>query len=151
MDLKKLISNHLEKPRVMQLATSVNNQPWMCNVHFYADENFNFYWISTIARRHSQEIEQNKNVAVAILIHEDTPDEQYVIGISAEGNAELIDEEEAKRIGNNYIEKLDKVPALLDDILAGKNPHQFYRMKPSNIVLFDTKNFPDNPRQEMKL
>jgi uncharacterized protein YhbP (UPF0306 family) len=26
-----------------------------------------------------------------------------------------------------------------------------YRLKPSNIILFDTKNFPENPRQELNL
>lgn len=135
----------------MQLATSVNNQPWVCNVHFYSDDDFNFYWVSMPTRRHSKEIEQNKQVALAIKIHEDNPEEKYVIGISAEGVAELIDNEEIEKIGDKYIDKLDKDPNLLSNILANKSPFKFYRLKTSNIVLFDVKNFPDNPRQEYKI
>ncbi len=147
-DLKKLIHDHLKSARVMQLATSVNHQPWVCTVHYYSDENMNLYWISTPARRHSQEIAKNQKVAVAIKIHEDTPSEKYIIGISAVGHATRMSKEEAEKIGSQYMSKLDKDPTLLKNILEGKNPHEFYCLKISKIVLFDTKNFSDNPRQE---
>jgi len=151
MDGKQLIKQFLKDARVMQLATVKDNKPWVCNVHFYADEENNLYWISTPARRHSEEIKDNANVAAAIKVHEDTPDEMYVIGISIEGTAELLTEEETKVIGRRYVEKLKKAPTLVEDILSGKNPHKFYRLKQTNIVLFDTKNFPDQPRQEYKV
>ncbi len=151
MDLKKLITDHLKTARVMQLATCVNNQPWACTVHFYSDDDLNFYWASIISRRHSEEIEQNPQVAIAVKIHEDTPEEKYVIGISAEGVAELIDNDEIKKIGDQYISKLDKDPDLVTDILSGKKPFKFYKFIPSKIVLFDILNFPDDPRQEINL
>lgn len=151
VDLKKLIKIYLENNRVLQLATSVNNKPWVCNVHYYTDKDLNFYWISTLSRRHSKEIELNMNIAVTIKVHEDTPNEQYIIGLSAEGKAELITEKKSKKIADKYKNKLGKQQSLIDDIFAGRNPHKFYRMKPENFVLFDTKNFPDNPRQEFKI
>lgn len=151
MDGKQLIKQFLKDARVMQLATVKDNKPWVCNVHFYADDNFNLYWISTPVRRHSDEIKDNAHVAAAIKVHEDTPDEKYVIGISVEGTAELLTDDETKNIGKHYIEKFQKAPSLLGDILSGKNPHKFYRLNPTNIVLFDTKNFPDNPRQEYSI
>jgi uncharacterized protein YhbP (UPF0306 family) len=43
MDLKKIIKDYLQTPRVMQLATCVDNQPWVCNVHYYVDDDLNFY------------------------------------------------------------------------------------------------------------
>ena len=150
-DLKKLIKEYLKTARVMQLATSVHNQPWVCTVHFYNDDDLNFYWASMITRRHSMEIEQNPKVAIAIKIQEDTPDEKYVIGISAEGIAEMIDEEEINKIGDKYISKLDKDPDLIKDILSGKKPFKFYKLVPSKIVLFDVLNFPTDPRQELVL
>ncbi|MES2971687.1 MAG: pyridoxamine 5'-phosphate oxidase family protein [Patescibacteria group bacterium] len=58
-DLKQLLKKYLASTNVMQLATSVDGRPWACTVHFYADDNFNLYWISTEARRHSQEIHLN--------------------------------------------------------------------------------------------
>lgn len=147
-DLKKLIRKYLQSKRVMHLATSVKNKPWVCNLHYYTDEDLNFYWISTLERRHSKEITNNQHVAVTIKVHEDTPDEQYVIGLSAEGKAELMTEKDAKKIADHYKNKLAKPQTLIDDIFAGRNPHKFYRLKPKKIVLFDNKTFPDNPRQE---
>lgn len=134
--------------KVMQLATSSNGQPWACNIHFYSDNDFNFYWISTTDRRHSRDIEQNPQVAITVLVHEDAPDENYVIGVSAEGTAELIGQDIDKQVGEAYTQKLGKDPSLVRDIISGSNPHKFYCLKPSKIVLFDSKNFPDDPRQE---
>ncbi len=151
MDLKKLINDHLKTARVLQLATSANNQPWACNVHFYADDEFNLYWISKPDRRHSKDIASNPKAAITIKIHEDTEAEKYIVGLSAEGTSELLRDEEAKEIGHKYGEKLDKEPSLIADILEGRNPHKFYKFTPSSIVLFDTKNFPNDPRQEYKV
>lgn len=148
MDAKALVKQFLKEARVMQLATSVDNKPWVCNVHFYADDELNIYWASAPARRHSEEIAKNPNIAATIKIHEDTPEEAYVIGISIEGTAKLASEEEAKKIAKAYGEKLGKSPTLIEEILSGKNPNKFYKLTQKNVVLFDTHNFPDNPRQE---
>ncbi len=151
MDLKKSITDYLKTARVMQLATCVDNQPWACTVHFYSDGELNFYWVSMTSRRHSIEIEQNPKVAIAVKIHEDTASENYVIGISAEGEAAQIEMDEIKKIGEKYISKLGKKPKLLEDILAGNGGFTFYKFTPSKFVLFDLKNFPDQPRQELEL
>lgn len=149
MQPEELTRQYLEQAKVMQLATSTNDQPWACTVHYYSDSELNLYWISTTERQHSQQIAQNPKVAAAILVHLNTPDERYVIGISLEGTAELIGQHIDELIGQGYIQKLGREPALLTDIASGKNPHKFYRLKPSKIVLFDSKNFPDNLRQEV--
>jgi nitroimidazol reductase NimA-like FMN-containing flavoprotein (pyridoxamine 5'-phosphate oxidase superfamily) len=150
-DIKKILQKKLKKVRIMQLATAINNRPWACNVHFYSDDDLNFYWSSTPERRHSKEIKQNPNVAIAVKIHEDTPNEQYVICIAAEGKAELLPDSEVKKIGKQYFSKLTKDDSFLKEILTGKSSFKFYRFKPTRIVLFDTKNFPDDPRQEYSL
>jgi uncharacterized protein YhbP (UPF0306 family) len=150
-DVKQLANSYLQTARVMQLATSVNNQPWVCNVHFLSDDYLNLYWISDPTRRHSQEIAQNPKVAITIKIHEDTPDEPYVIGVSLEGQATLLNDEETKRVAKQYINKLNKPHTLLQEMIEGKTSRKFYQLKPSGLVLFDTKNFPDNPRQEVIL
>ena len=130
----------------MQLATSANNHPWICNVHFYADDALHIYWASTPERRHSKYIAQNPHIAIAIKIHEDTPDERYVIGLCAEGDAQMLSAEETETIMQAYVNKIGTPPALLNDIKQGKI--RFYRLKPANFVLFDTKNFSENPRQK---
>ena len=151
MELRELIKDYLKTARVMQLATSVNNQPWVCTVHFYSDDDLNFYWASMITRRHSIEIEQNPKASIAVKIQEDTPEKKYVIGISAEGTAELLNIEEINKIGDQYIKKLDKDPNLIADILSVKKPFKFYKFTPSKFVLFDVLNFPHDPRQELIL
>jgi len=135
----------------MQLATSFNDQPWACTVHYYSDTDLNLYWISTKEREHSKHIAQNPNVAAAVLVHLNTSEERYIIGISVQGKAELVDEQLPRDLGQNYIQKTGRDPSLLSDIASGKNPHKFYRLTPSKIVLFDTKNFRGNPRQEWVL
>ena len=45
-DLRERIKNYLKTARVMQLATSVDDKPWACNVHFYSDDDMNLYWCS---------------------------------------------------------------------------------------------------------
>jgi len=135
----------------MQLATSQNDQPWACTLHYYSDKDLNIYWVSTLERQHSQDIAKNPNVAAAILVHENTPEERYVIGLSIQGKAELIGEQVPEEIGKGYIQKLGRDSSLLSDIASGKNLHKFYKLTPSKIILFDSKNFSDNPRQEIVL
>jgi uncharacterized protein YhbP (UPF0306 family) len=149
MNPTELVRQHLAQAKIMQLATSADDQPWVVTVHFYADDELNLYWISTLARRHSQAIEQNSKVATTILVHENTAEEPYVIGITIEGVAELIGETPDETVGQGYVAKLNKDDNFLADIASGTNPHKFYRLKPTKIVLFDNKNSPDNPRQEI--
>lgn len=148
MNTEELIRNYVPSKQVMQLATSVNNQPWVCTVHYFSDDGLNLYWISTEERRHSQEIAQNPNVTGYILVHQNTPEENYVIGLSFEGKAEYIGENIDEKIGQAYVDKLQKPANLLADIKSGANPHKFYKLTPTKFVLFDSKNFPQEPRQE---
>lgn len=135
----------------MQLATAMDNQPWVCNLHFYADDKFNLYWISTEARLHSQHVQQNPKVATALLVHENTADEDYVIGLSVIGNAVMTDEPLTNEVGPAFVHKHGHRETLLSDIKEGKNAHRFYKLSPTKIVLFDSKNFPADPRQIIKL
>jgi uncharacterized protein YhbP (UPF0306 family) len=151
MQPEELTRQYLEQAKVMQLATSLSDQSWACTVHYYSDADLNLYWISTKEREHSKHIAQNPNVAAAVLVHLNTPEERYIIGISVQGKAELIGEQLPGDLGQNYIQKTGRDPSLLSDIASGKNPHKFYRLTPSKIVLFDSKYFRDNPRQEVVL
>lgn len=150
MQPEQLTKQYLDQVKIMQLATSVDDQPWACTVHYYVDKDLNFYWVSNVGRKHSQDIAQNPKVAVTVMVHENTPEEKYVIGISVQGAAELVEPAIAQDIVEGYIRKHGK-DSNMDDIVSGINAHKFYRLKPSSIVLFDTKDFPDNPRQELSL
>lgn len=151
MEPLDLVKKYINTVNVLQLATSVNDDPWVCNLHYYADENLNLYWISTEERKHSKHIAKNPQVAAAIKVHENTEDADFVIGITIQGIAELIGDDPGDKIGKGFIHKHNKPEKLLDDIESGANPHKFYVLRPTKIVLFDSKEFPNQPRQETTL
>lgn len=148
MKPQDFLPGYLENARVMQLATTKDNKPYVVNVHYYADSDGSIYWISTRDRRHSQELEANPNACVVIKVHEDTPQEQWIVGLSIEGRVEYIGEDPGDDVFEGYMSKLSKPQQLMSDIRSGTNPHKFYRLVPSHYSLFDTKNFPKEPKQE---
>ncbi len=150
MELKKLIEDYLKKAKILQIATSKENQPWACTVYFAFDEQLNLYWISKSNRRHSEEIRNNNKVAgVIVLPH--TPGDK-VQGIQLQGIAkELTDKTEAAVGMKYYAKRFGMKPERVKAVLDGTDGHICYKISPSLCVLFDETNFPDNPRQEYHL
>lgn len=146
-DIKELISEYLNTTRMMQLATSVGNQPWCCTVYYAHDDEWNLYWLSLPGSRHSQEIAENPKVAGAIA-YDQQPPQRTVRGIQFEGVAKLLSGDEEEKASKLFIEKLNREVTLLEDVRSGKYPYKFYRVRPQKFVLFDRLNFPDNERQE---
>ncbi|HSW80061.1 MAG TPA: pyridoxamine 5'-phosphate oxidase family protein [Candidatus Saccharimonadales bacterium] len=152
MEPKESILKHLKVKKVMQLATVRDGQPWVCNLHFWADDDGNLYWISTEARRHSQEIKDDPRVAAAIAVQTDeevpgTPP----IGIQVEGDAEIVTGSDMQTKLRSYFDYQNKPEKLYEDILSGENPHKLYRLKPRLYVIFDVQNSPKDPRQEWRV
>lgn len=150
MDLRKLIEEYLKEAKLMQLATSSDNQPWVCSVWFAADSDLNIYWFSSITRRHSKELLKNKKVAGAIALPQ-APDDPPR-GLQFQGIAELLENErdidKAISVYEGRIFSKEKIEELINH---KEKPHKFYRIKPTKFVLFDAVNFPDNSRQELDL
>ena len=149
MDLKKLIIDYLEHARLMQVATSKDNQPWVCSVYFAYDDELNLYWLSKLDRRHSLEIEQNEKVAGTIVLPH-TPGDK-VRGLQFAGIAKKLVGEELKQGLNVYAKRMGTKEEKQQSILDGTLGHTIYKIKPSVFVLFDEQNFLDNPRQEFML
>lgn len=147
-DVEQAILRYISDVMVMQLATSQDDQPWACNVHFYADDSLNLYWLSTEAREHSRQLAANPNAAATLMVHANTPEENYIIGVSFAGTAECLGPKVDDTIRSGYQTKHATSDKFLDSVADGSNPHKWYVLRPSKIVLFDTKNFPDDPRQE---
>lgn len=148
MTAKQLAHKYLQEARVIQLATSADDKPWACNVHFYADDDFNIYWFSSQQRLHSLQIAANPHAAAVLMVKQDSPTDSTVIGVSLAGPVELIENLD-KSIAQAFIKKQGKSEDYLDNILDGSSDHKCYKLSPTQIVLFDNKHFPDNPRQEV--
>jgi uncharacterized protein YhbP (UPF0306 family) len=148
MSVEELVRQYLPTKNIMQLATATNGSPWACNLHYYNDDNLNFYWLSPPHRRHSVDLKENPQAAAVVMVHENNEDENYIIGISFEGTVEIINNQDAKKVSEEFGKKHSTPQKFLDKVLAGDDPHQFYKLTPTKFVLFDTKNFKDDPRQE---
>lgn len=148
--LLRLIKKYLKEAKLMQLATSIDNQPWVCSVWFAADDNMNIYWFSSINRRHSIELLKNKKVAAAIVFPQTPSDPPR--GLQLEGTAKLLTNKSdiAKAI-SVYKDRIFSESKIKEFAEHKERPHKFYKIKPKKYVLFDVVNFPKNPRQEYLL
>lgn len=150
MGLRKLIEDYLKEAKLMQLATSLDNQPWVCSVWFAADSDLNIYYFSSITRRHSKEILKNNKVAGAIVLPQ-TPDDPPR-GLQFQGIAELLeDQSDINKAISVYADRIFPREKIKEFMENKEKPHHFYKIKPTQFVLFDSVNFPDNPRQEYTL
>ena len=149
-NLRELIQDYLQEAKLMQLATAVDNQPWTSSVWFAADNDLNIYWFSSTTRRHSHEILKNKKVAAAIVMPQTPKDTPR--GLQLEGTAELLtDKKSIIKAILLFARKIFTKEQIELFMKNKKHPHRFYRIKPTQFVLFDALNFPDNARQEYNL
>ncbi len=148
--LRTLIKDYLKKAKLMQLATSLGDQPWVCSVWFASDEDLNIYWISSTTRRHSQEVIKNKKVAVAVVLPQTPKDPPK--GLQLQGAAEeLTKKEDIDKAISVYKDRIFSIEDINELMENKEKPHKFYRIKPAQIVLFDAVNFGDGWRQEFNL
>lgn len=138
LDPKTIIKEYLSQATIMQLATIRESQPWICSLHFAADDDSNIYWITKATTRHSEDIELNGHVAIAIAVKTDRP----LVGIQAEGIAEQVtDTMQLERAMKRYIERHGTDKAFADQIIAGTNEHKLYKFTPRRFSLYDEVNF----------
>lgn len=154
MNIRKLIEEYLKEAKLMQVATSAGNKPWVCSVWYVHDENLNLYFISRKDRRHSQEIKNNSEVAGTIVIPHSEGIGQKVRGLQFEGKAEMMGLgglfKAYQLLKKKYPNIVKHIPSL-ELIKKGSILVRVYQIIPTTIVLFDEINFPDNPRQELQL
>lgn len=66
-DLKSKVDKILQENLYMTISVaSKSGQPWIANLYYVYDKNYNFYWYSPKASVHSQRIKENPQVALAI-------------------------------------------------------------------------------------
>lgn len=153
-NLKKIITEYLKEAKLMQMATSKNNKPWVATVWYVQDEKLNLYFISRRSRRHSLELKDNRNVAGAIVRPHIKGSGEKVAGLQFEGTShDLTDEpDEIKKVDRLYHEKYSLAEHIpLQQLTDPKWIATYYVIHPKVFVLWDEINFPDNPRQEFKL
>ncbi|MEI6481293.1 MAG: pyridoxamine 5'-phosphate oxidase family protein [Candidatus Saccharibacteria bacterium] len=134
MDIEKIIREYIDKTIHMSLATCVDNKPWVCEVHFTYDESLNLYWRSTEARRHSQEITVNSNVAGNIVAQHKVG--EYPAAIYFEGTAEIVEDESLfEEMAQLFMKREIGDDSIIED---AKKPdgHKFYKISVDNWYAF---------------
>ena len=135
MEIEKTIRDYLPQVIHMSLATSANDQPWVCEVHFVSDDDLNLYFRSTPQRRHSLEIENNAKVAGNIITQHFLG--QKVRGVYFEGTAEkLIDVTEEHPAYLEYAKRFGCGPEILEEATKDTG-HHFYKITVHKFALFD--------------
>jgi len=150
MSTKLLINSYLDKSLLLQIATSVNNIPWICTVCFAYDSESNLYWFSRHNTRHSQEIIQNSYVAAAVALPYEIGDKSR--GLQISGKAGELHSVSELTVGlaamqKRYGVKNKRLNQLKREIMSQAANYGFYCLRPDTIILHDALNFPDSPRQ----
>lgn len=113
----------------MSLATVDAGGPWVSDLIYIHDDEYNLYWISRVQRRHSLAIASNPRVACSITIEKLKKD----LGLQMEGTAKQM--KNPPTVTDAYWKKrgAPKVP------ISGE--HSWYQFVPTKIELLDEKNF----------
>jgi len=148
MDVEKLVREYIDKTIHMSLATSANNKPWVCEVHFAYDENLNLYFRSLKTRRHSQEIAANPAVAGTI-IDKFTLDD-VVVGLYFEGSAKLLPEGDERLKAFECIKTRLKASDSVLEEAKQEAGHQFYKISVDNWYVFGRFDAPSGQKYKLE-
>jgi uncharacterized protein YhbP (UPF0306 family) len=138
--MKDEVLKFLESRRAVTIAT-INSEgnPWVANVYFANDENFNLYFISDQNTNHSQHIKDNPNVACSMLWYSEE-DMWNRKGIQSTGLAEELtlksEIEEALKFYNKKL-KSDRTYAGL----SGESKFRIYKIKLTNVKFWNDELF----------
>jgi uncharacterized protein YhbP (UPF0306 family) len=136
-NIENVIREYLPQVEHMSLATvGEDGRPWVCEVHFFYDDDLNLYFRSRPDRRHSQEIAGNPNVAGDIVKQHDGP--AGVRAVYFEGTAEALANVDENHVAyQSHAKRFGATPAILEDALKD-NGHSFYKITVSDFYVFDS-------------
>ncbi len=132
----------------MSLATSRDNKPWVCEVHFVYDKDLNLYFRSKKSRRHSQEIAANPNVAGNIV--EQHSVEQKPRGVYFEGLAGIVEDFSAGHPAYElFRDRLGAGPDIVEESKLDDG-HKVYRITVLDFYLFDSRESKPSQKYHLK-
>lgn len=147
MDIEQTVRNYLPNVLHLSLATSKDNHPWVCEVHFAYDEDLNLYFRSLPSARHSEEIAANPYVAGNIVKQHSLG--QPPVGVYFEGIAKLLPAGDEQQKAYECIK--GRLQPSADILEQAKDPagHQFHKITVNTFYLFGK--FGDTPTQKYTL
>lgn len=134
-ELEEIIREYIDKTYHVSLATSANNKPWVCEVHFAYDDDLNMYYRSYSSRRHSHEIANNDSVAGNIVRQHALG--EYPHAIYFEGRAKLVEDSLQLAMAAKILSA--RLGSNEEDILEDAkkdNGHKLYKIAVDNWYAF---------------
>ena len=134
--IEAIVREYIEQVIHMSFATVKDNKPWVCELHFYYDEELNLYFTSSKKTRHAQELLANPHVAGNIVTQHFK--NQKVRCVEFEGTAEILDGIEAEEAAYKaYVARYGESEGLLNEIRKDSDVYMF-KIKVQNFFLFDS-------------
>ena len=148
VDVEKIVRENLPGVIHMSLATSKDDKPWTCEVHFAYDEDLNLYFRSLTSRRHSEEIVSNPNVAGNIIKQVGLG--EPALGVYFEGTAKVLGVgDEQNKAFECLAKRLQVGPEKLEEA-KDPNGHQFYKVSVGNWYVFGNLDGEGGKKYELK-
>ena len=148
-DVEQIIRDGIKDLYHLSLATSRDNKPWVCEVHFGYDQELNLYFISLPTRRHSEDIAYNPRVAGNIIPQYslEAPD---ILGIYFEGTCKKLENETDKQIAFRALQEHINLSA--ERLKESRNPgeHQFYKISVKEWSIFGRFGGPSGVKHTIK-
>lgn len=134
--VEPIVREYIEQVIHLSLATVKDNKPWVCEVHFYYDDELNLYFTSSKNSRHAQELIANPYVAGNIVTQHFK--NQKVRCVEFEGIAEMLDSAEAEKTAYKaYVARYGESEGLLNEIRKDGDVRTF-RINVQDFFLFDS-------------
>lgn len=137
---KSLLLSFLKSQNLMALAT-YDKKPWICNVYFVIDDNFNLYFISEPTTIHCKNISKNKNVTCSVADSSQKVTDKK-IGVQIRGTAQRLDNLQKIRWMlafwnkmNPGFETIINLKNIQNKVIKGRA----YQIKPEVIKFFNEK------------
>lgn len=147
IDVEQVIREYLPNVVHLSLATSNNNVPWVCEVHYAYDDTLNLYFRSLASRRHSQEILQNPRVAGNIVKQHTLDDE--AVGIYFEGTAHMLEtDEEMTSVVTWFNKCLGKENNIVEEAKRDDG-HKMYKITVENWYVFGRFGLPRGKKYQL--
>ena len=133
MNVEQTIRDYIAEVLHLSLATSADNKPWVCELHFAYDNNLNLYFRTKVDTRHGREIAANPFVAGNIVGQHGPTNKPRAVYF--EGVAELLEDATEQAA---YDERFGKRKGILLPA-SQPNGHKYFRVVVSDYYLFDTR------------
>lgn len=130
-DLKRITREILDQAYILSLGTVDENGPWVSDLVFVYDDNFNIYWLSLPDTRHSQAIEKNPQVSASVTISYKQGEDN--IGLQLEGFARKIEGDILEIATKHLLKRKKPAPKKEGEIFEANQ--SWYKLKPTKIQI----------------